>query len=72
MPYLRNSPTVLGFFASCFPASNSLLNSQDLMLNGQVGLRMNRESNVQETIQSIFTPEDVVITETLYCLWLAE
>ena len=28
--------------------------------------------SVAETINSVFTPEDVEISETLYCLWIAE
>lgn len=26
--------------------------------------------NIQDTIRTIFTPEDIEITETLYCLWI--
>lgn len=29
-------------------------------------------AEVSESIQNIFTPEDVEITETLYCLWITE
>lgn len=32
---------------------------------------MAKRTGVQETIQTIFTPEDVEITEKLYCLWIA-
>ena len=31
---------------------------------------MNKNTGAQDTIKTIFTPEDVEITETLYCLWI--
>ena len=31
---------------------------------------MAKKTGVQDTIQTIFTPEDIEITETLYCLWI--
>ena len=34
--------------------------------------RMTAEMPVEDTIQNIFTPEDVCVTEALYCLWRAE
>lgn len=55
--------------------SRSSLNSQDMYMgkgrstNG-VRYGMDEGTGVQETIQTIFTPEDVEITETLYCLWI--
>lgn len=30
------------------------------------------ENSVQDTIKNIFTPEDICVTEEIYCLWLAE
>lgn len=29
-------------------------------------------TNVSDTINTVFTPEDVMISETLYCLWVTE
>lgn len=31
-----------------------------------------KKMSAQDTITNIFTPEDIEISETLYCLWLAE
>lgn len=31
-----------------------------------------KEGKMSDTIQNIFTPEDVEISETLYCLWITE
>lgn len=31
-----------------------------------------RKMSTQDTITNIFTPEDIEISETLYCLWIAE
>ena len=31
-----------------------------------------RKISTQDTITNIFTPEDIEISETLYCLWIAE
>ena len=49
--------------------SNSNLDSAAFM-----GAKMMREAAVstEETIKNIFTPEDVAITENIYCLWLAK
>lgn len=30
------------------------------------------QKSVSETIQNVFTPEDVKVSEALYCLWIAE
>ena len=30
------------------------------------------EASIEERIQNAFTPEDVEVIETLYCLWIAE
>ena len=54
--------------------SGSSLNSQDMPI-GNLGtdnsmLREKRSAAVAETIQTIFTPEDIIISETLYCLWI--
>lgn len=55
--------------------SRSSLNSQDMYMEkeqsfGASTFRMAKNTGVQDTIQTIFTPEDVEITETLYCLWI--
>ena len=55
--------------------SRSSLNSQDMYMGKEssidgVKYGMDEGTGVQETIQTIFTPEDVEITETLYCLWI--
>ena len=31
-----------------------------------------KKMSAQDTITNIFTPEDIEISETLYCLWVAE
>ena len=31
-----------------------------------------QKSSAKDVIQTIFTPEDVEIRETLYCLWITE
>ena len=54
--------------------SRSSLNSQDMYMEkeqsfGASNFDMAKSTGVQDTIQTIFTPEDVEITETLYCLW---
>ena len=56
--------------------SRSSLNSQDMYMEkeksfGAPNFDMAKSTGVQDTIQTIFTPEDVEITETLYCLWIA-
>lgn len=56
--------------------SRSSLNSQDMYMEkeqsfGASNFDMAKSTGVQDTIQTIFTPEDVEITETLYCLWIA-
>ena len=53
--------------------SRSSLNSQDMYMEkeqsfGASNFDMAKSTGVQDTIQTIFTPEDVEITETLYCL----
>lgn len=55
--------------------SRSSLNSQDMYMEKKMSIDgakfgMAKRTGVQETIQTIFTPEDVEITETLYCLWI--
>lgn len=55
--------------------SRSSLNSQDMYMEKEMSIDgakfgMAKRTGVQETIQTIFTPEDVEITETLYCLWI--
>lgn len=30
------------------------------------------DTSIEERIQNTFTPEDIEVTETLYCLWIAE
>ena len=55
--------------------SRSSLNSQDMYMEkeqsfGAPNFDMAKSTGVQDTIQTIFTPEDVEITETLYCLWI--
>lgn len=55
--------------------SRSSLNSQDMYMEKEMSIDgakfgMAKRTGVQETIQTIFTPEDVEITETLYCLWV--
>ena len=56
--------------------SRSSLNSQDMYMEkeqsfGASNFDMAKKTGVQDTIQTIFTPEDIEITETLYCLWIA-
>lgn len=55
--------------------SRSSLNSQDMYMEKEMSMNgakfgMAKRTGVQETIQTIFTPEDIEITETLYCLWV--
>ena len=55
--------------------SRSSLNSQDMYMEkeksfGASNFDMAKSTGVQDTIQTIFTPEDVEMTETLYCLWI--
>lgn len=55
--------------------SRSSLNSQDMYMEKEMSMDgakfgMAKRTGVQETIQTIFTPEDIEITETLYCLWI--
>lgn len=55
--------------------SRSSLNSQDMYMEKEMSIDgakfgMAKRTGVQETIQTIFTPEDVEIIETLYCLWV--
>ncbi|MGP1608937.1 MAG: SIMPL domain-containing protein [Clostridium sp.] len=52
--------------------SRSLLNSNDVYMQDEQSIYgAGFDMKVQETMQTIFTPEDVEITETLYCLWIA-
>lgn len=39
---------------------------------GIKGMYMECEKSTSDVIQNIFTPEDVEISETLYCLWITE
>lgn len=55
--------------------SRSSLNSQDMYMEKEMSMDgakfgMAKRTGVQETIQTIFTPEDIEIKETLYCLWV--
>ena len=57
--------------------SNSRIGSQDMMLDmmfeedsAPMMSKKMRASKAQESIQTIFTPEDIEISETLYCLWV--
>ena len=55
--------------------SRSSLNSQDMYMEkeqsfGASNFDMAKKTGVQDTIQTILTPEDIEITETLYCLWI--
>lgn len=55
--------------------SRSSLKSQDMYMEKEMSIDsvrfgMDKRTGVQETIQTIFTPEDVEITEALYCLWI--
>lgn len=57
--------------------SNSKLNSLNMMYEQKrKGVGAVQEKTIMKTtrdvIQNIFTPEDVEILETLYCLWIAE
>lgn len=59
--------------------SNSRIGSNDMMLDmafeGEtegVMFKKSRTGGAQEAIQTIFTPEDIVISETLYCLWITD
>lgn len=53
------------------PFGESIVSSSRLNnINTMYGLESERGiKSVQNTIQTIFTPEDVLISETLYCLW---
>lgn len=56
--------------------SNSRLNSLDMVFEGEKSIDAVSEEKMgkitADVIQNIFTPEDVTIMETLYCLWIAE
>ena len=60
--------------------SNSGIGSNDVMFDMAFGgetedrmmFKKTRTGGAQETIQTIFTPEDVAISETLYCLWITD
>ena len=40
--------------------------------NGDMVYGKRARTGVTETITNIFTPEDIELTERLYCLWIAE
>lgn len=44
--------------------------NENLRLYDQVSYA--KEVSIAETLNNVFTPEDVEISETLYCLWIAE
>lgn len=57
--------------------SRSSLNSNDMYMENDMAVEkakfgMAKRTGVQDTIQTIFTPEDVEISETLYCLWVTD
>ena len=55
--------------------SNSKMNSLDIMFGSEETIDSVPEKAMRtnkDVIQNIFTPEDVEILETLYCLWIAE
>ena len=53
--------------------SNSRLSDSDLLGEEErFGLVHKERASTSDVIQNIFTPEDVEISETLYCLWIAE
>ena len=51
------------------------MNSLDIMFDAEETIGSVPEKAMRtnkDVIQNIFTPEDVEILETLYCLWVAE
>lgn len=55
--------------------SNSSLDSNMFGVQVERAIGSNFETakmSTQDTITNIFTPEDIEISETLYCLWIAE
>lgn len=54
--------------------SNSRLSDTDLFESEQAigSAYMKQKQATADVIQNTFTPEDVEISETLYCLWIAE
>ena len=56
--------------------SNSRLSSLDMVFEEETSIGAVPEKAMRKTtadvIQNIFTPEDVTIMETLYCLWITE
>ena len=52
--------------------SHSRLSDMDMFEESAVMCKKSRAMSTSETIQTIFTPEDVEISETLYCLWITE
>lgn len=56
--------------------SRSSLNSKDLFMQEDMAMEgvpyIRKRTGIQDTIQTIFTPEDVEIAETLYCLWITD
>ena len=60
-----------------FLTSNSRIRSGDfggIGNTGQLPVMIDSKAamSVSENIQNTFTPEDIIISETIYCLWLAE
>lgn len=52
--------------------SHSRLSDMDMFEETGVMYKASKARSAAETIQTIFTPEDVEISETLYCLWITE
>ena len=52
--------------------SHSRLSDMDMLEETGVMYKASKARSTAETIQTVFTPEDVEISETLYCLWIAE
>lgn len=48
--------------------SRTRMSNDDLCLS----LSMEKKASTSDMLQTIFTPEDVEMNETLYCLWIAE
>lgn len=46
--------------------------SGDMMFGAKKSNMVDEQMSVPKTINTIFTPEDILISETLYCLWIAE
>ena len=52
--------------------SHSRLSDIDMFEESTALYKKSKAMSTAETIQTIFTPEDVEISETLYCLWITE